>query len=177
MEVTEYLVAGNSETSLLELLLLAGSQDPAVRIRVAENPNTPYFVLLRLVEDCDPEVRLAVASHPKVSVRLLEWLAEDQSVDVRFALAEDHRLPLDLLAKLQQDSNAYVVWRATSTMARINEERRAQETCQTDDVQSQWPCRSSDFAAKVKRLIVQGRLTAGKLGLQAGKSSANQKAS
>jgi len=176
MEVTDYLVAGNSETSLLELLLLAGNPDPAVRIRVAENPNTPYFVLLRLVEDCDPEVRLAVASHPKVSVRLLEWLAEDQSVDVRFALAEDHRLPLDVLARLQQDGNAYVAWRATSTITRIHEERRAQETCETDDVQHQSQCRSN-FASKVKRLIVQARLAAGKSRLLAEKASANQKAS
>ena len=162
MKVSDYFVAGNPETSVLELFVLAGNEDPAVRLRVAENPASPHFLLLRLVADLDPDVRLAVASNPRVSVQLLEWLAEDRSVDVRFAMAEDHRLPLPMLVKLQHDSNAYVAWRAASTVARIHEDSEVQETWQTEEGEPQSQPRAQEFADKVKRLFAQARLMAEK---------------
>jgi|SRR5277367_4986347 len=116
---TDYLVAGSLATARSKLALLAQSELPRVRARVAENANCPANVLSRLAQDLDAEVRLSVAYNPKVPLILLESLVEDECPDVLYALAEDHNLATSLLNKLSQNDNPYVAQRAKQTLRRL----------------------------------------------------------
>jgi len=118
----DQLYAGNPDTNLSLLNLLAYSVFPSIRSRVAENPSIPISLLAAFLWDREPEVRSSVANNPNVTMAMLNWLSNDESVDVRFALAEDPALPMALLRKLSFDCNAFVAERARMTMARLKKE-------------------------------------------------------
>lgn len=114
----DYFAAGSLQASTKQLALLAQSEEPRVRGRVAENPNCPPGLLAWLAQDLSAEVRLSVAYNPNVPEILLEWLVKDESPDVLFELAENYNLARTLLVRLSQNDNPYVAWRAKQTLDR-----------------------------------------------------------
>ncbi len=112
----EYLQAGNPDTALPDLQLLAKHSNSRVRRRVAENPNADLTILESLSQDSDPEVRIAVARNQNRSSNVLENLSNDESVAVRFGLASAHDLPIKILEKLAKDDHPYISSRAERTL-------------------------------------------------------------
>jgi len=118
----DYLIAGSQQTSPKALALLAQSEIPGVRARVAENPNCPLALLSWLAQDSNPEVRLSVVYNPKAPPIFFQWLLNDGCADVLFALAEDHNLAHSFLEQLSQNDNPYVAERAKQTIERVARE-------------------------------------------------------
>jgi len=115
-----YLKAGSSETSADQFELLAQSEVPRIRLRVAENPATPKGVLEDLSIDPSGDVRLAVGLNRTTPVDVVYRLAYDEDPTVRHGLAEDVHAPIGVLKILAQDDNPYVSCRARKTIARLN---------------------------------------------------------
>lgn len=113
----EYLLAGDSKASRVQLQTLSESRDVVVRSRVAENPATPLTTLVHLLRDESADVRISLSNNPEVSVLFLLELAADADPDVRFALAENSALPDLILLFLSADENPYVASRAQKTLS------------------------------------------------------------
>lgn len=86
---------------------------------VAADCTTPAHVLDELVQSEDPEVRIALADNPNTPIDMLLLLTHDESADVRYSLAENHNVPLEVLRELLEDDNPYVADRARRTISRI----------------------------------------------------------
>ena len=112
----KYIQAGNPDTPVEQLLLLAQDELDHVRRRVGENHMAPCAVLIALACDWHPDVRIAVSENPSCPADVLERLAGDEHVDVRFALAENPNLPPAIIAVLVDDENPYVSHRARRTL-------------------------------------------------------------
>ena len=113
---TDYLAAGNIETSPQKLDELSNADSVRIRVRVAENKNACLSTLFRLFFDNDPEVRLAVAENPSSPQFFLDYLVDDPDDDVRYNLAENANLKLKHLKQLAQDQNPYIRERAKKTI-------------------------------------------------------------
>ena len=116
---TEYITAGNPNTSISTLEGLSHFGDALVRRRVSETTRCTKAMLTELAKDNSSEVRIAVAHNSKTPLAVLKKLLQDTNPDVRFSLATNYRLPLEFLLALQQDENPYVARRAGKTVARL----------------------------------------------------------
>ena len=126
MSTSEYVAAGNQETSREDLDQLARSGEFQIRRRVAENPNCPTGALQILANDEHPEVRSNVARNPKATFEMLRMLAKDFSLNVRFALAEEQNLPRPILRMLSRDDNPYIADRAKVSLNNVKREKSQQ---------------------------------------------------
>lgn len=116
----KYIRAGQLETSVEELWMLAIDDIDNVRRRVAENCKSPPELLASLAEDENAEVRVAVAENPQTPAVLLQRLAVDGHADVRYSIAENPNMPEEILVLLCDDDNPYVSHRAQITLRMVN---------------------------------------------------------
>ncbi len=79
----------------------------------------PARILEELAYSDDPEVRIAVADNRATPLDILWVLANDESPDVRYALAENHNIDHALLMLLTLDDNPYIARRAQRTLRRL----------------------------------------------------------
>ena len=127
---TQSLIPSQPATSVLTFARLAGSDDPAVRMRAAEssrcpphlaarlsrdrapvvcyaahrNPNLPP-VLIRAAARGDSGARVAVAANPACPAAVLARLADIGGHSINVALAENPACPAAVLARLSYDSS------------------------------------------------------------------------
>ncbi len=114
---SQYLLAGDPQTSSVGLSVLASLDVPGIRARVGENPSCPPAVMCVLLGDSDSSVRLSLTRNPNVSMEILDRLATDPSADVAYAMADNYKLPLVLLERLAKHEIDYVAERAIRTIA------------------------------------------------------------
>lgn len=113
----DYIKAGSEEISAEDLQILASSELPTVRRRVAENKRTPADVLASLSRDKSAEVRMAVALNKSTPESIVTKLACDENVDVRHMIASTSYVPKHLLRQLAEDANPHVAQRAKVMLA------------------------------------------------------------
>jgi len=86
---------------------------------VGRDAGTSASMLRQLAASNDPEVKISVADHANAPLEVLMMLASDENADVRYALAESHNISRLVLEKLCDDENPFVVCRAQRTLARL----------------------------------------------------------
>ncbi|MEA5474278.1 HEAT repeat domain-containing protein [Synechococcus sp. CCY9201] len=96
-------VAGNSQTPVELLTLLAKDKDENVRQAVAWNSQTPAELLTLLAKDKNEDVRSAVAQNSQTPTELLTLLAKDKNEDVRWAVAGNRQTAAEVLTLLAKD--------------------------------------------------------------------------
>jgi hypothetical protein len=120
-DLAQYLRAGRSDLSQLELRWLANHDNYLIRLRVAENANASKELLVTLCTDPHAAVRIAVSGDSHLPREASQLLVCDPNPDVRYALAENPVLPFDILRRLSQDENPFVCRRAELTLSRLEE--------------------------------------------------------
>ena len=125
-EVVEicWLLAINPKTPPSVLNDLSIGVDSSMLERIAENSNTGAGTLAQLSYQAVAEIRIATASNPTTPLASIMMLVTDDNPDLRFSIAEDCRVPDEALQALAEDDNPYVKMRATTTLARIEVERK-----------------------------------------------------
>lgn len=98
-----------TETKVSRLRLLAESDNPKIRERIALDYHTPEDVMAKLAVDPDPGVRACVARNETASCEILRSLVTDSSETVRGFLAWNTFVPLDAMEKLSQDTSEIVL--------------------------------------------------------------------
>ncbi|MDX2108014.1 MAG: hypothetical protein SFY67_16575 [Candidatus Melainabacteria bacterium] len=125
-EVVEicWLLAINPNTPPSVLNDLSIGADSSMLERIAENSNTGAGTLAQLSYKAVAEIRIATASNPTTPLASIMMMVTDDNPDVRFSIAENPKVPEEALHALADDDNPYVKMRATSTLARIEVERK-----------------------------------------------------
>lgn len=125
-EVVEicWLLAINPNTPPSVLNDLSIGADSSMLERIAENSNTGAGTLAQLSYKAVAEIRIATASNPTTPLASIMMMVTDDNPDVRFSIAENPRVPEEALHALADDDNPYVKMRATSTLARMEVERK-----------------------------------------------------
>lgn len=125
-EVVEicWLLAINPNTPPSVLNDLSIGADSSMLERIAENSNTGAGTLAQLSYKAVAEIRIATASNPTTPLASIMMMVTDDNPDVRFSIAENPKVPEEALHALADDDNPYVKMRATSTLARMEVERK-----------------------------------------------------
>jgi hypothetical protein len=97
-----------TESKLRRLRLLAQSDNPKIRERVAADYHTPADLVAALAKDPDPGVRATLARNETVSCDILRELAHDESETVRGFVAINYFVPQDAMAELAEDESPVV---------------------------------------------------------------------
>jgi len=119
-----WLLAINPNTPPSVLDDLSIGADSSMLERIAENSNTGVGTLAQLSFQAVAEIRIATASNPTTPLASIMLMVTDDNPDVRFSIAENSRVPDEALRALADDDNPYVKMRATTTLARIEVERK-----------------------------------------------------
>lgn len=107
-----------SRVSYEEQKALARSDDPAVRIALAQRADVRPEILYFLAEDTDPTVRRSVAENRKAPRQTFEILARDDDEKVRGGLAQKIADLAPGLTSEEQDKLRRMTYDAMETLAR-----------------------------------------------------------
>ncbi len=91
-----------------ELILFAESDDPGIRMTVAESENTPENILRILAKDESDYIRASVARNKNTPQDVLRALVKDKGYYVRSYVARNEYAPEDILRALSKDDNEFV---------------------------------------------------------------------
>lgn len=97
-----------TESKIRRLRLLAQSDNPKIRERVAADYHTPVDLVEQLAKDPDAGVRATLARNETVSCDILRDLAHDESETVRGFVAINYFVPDDAMAELADDASPVV---------------------------------------------------------------------
>lgn len=107
-----------NRVSYEEQKALARSDDPAVRIALAQRADVRPEILYFLAEDTDPTVRRSVAENRKAPRQTFEILARDDDEKVRGGLAQKIAALAPGLTSEEQDKLRQTTYEAMETLAR-----------------------------------------------------------